>query len=168
MATFSIPTKAVSELHPDLQAVLNLEREKRNFDPASFCEKRTSQLVKYLKKHNLKSVVVSISGGVDSGCVLGLLKKAQDLAALDASHPFNPANGGKIIPVAQPINSTPEIQNRAYEVAAAFGVDVVTVDQTEVHNQLVNIIEEQVSLNNISYVVCEDEPLCFVCDKTTQ
>jgi len=95
----------------------------------------------------LKAVVVSISGGVDSGCVLGLLKKAQDLAALDPSHPFNPANGGKIIPIAQPINSTPEIQNRAYEVAAAFGIDVLTVDQTEVHNKLVDIVEQQVSGN---------------------
>jgi NH3-dependent NAD+ synthetase len=85
-----------------------------------------------------------VSGGVDSGSVLGLLKRAQDKASLDPSHPFNPVNGGKIIPVAQPINSTPEIQNRAYEVAAAFGVDVVTVDQTEVHNTLVGIVEKQV------------------------
>mmetsp|Transcript_8841 Transcript_8841/g.15050 ORF Transcript_8841/g.15050 Transcript_8841/m.15050 type:complete len:320 (+) Transcript_8841:143-1102(+) len=143
MSTFSFPTKSVNDLHPELQSVLNEERKKKNFDPATFCAERTDQLVKYLKKHNLKAVVVSISGGVDSASILGLLKKAQDLAALDASHPFNPANGGKIIPVAQPINSTPKIQNRAYEVAAAFGVDVVTVDQTDVHNQLVNTIEQQ-------------------------
>ena len=144
MATFSIPTKAVNVLHPELLSALEEERTKKNFQPELFCEKRVAQLVLYLKKNNLKAVVLSISGGVDSGCVLGLLKKAQDLAALDPTHPFNPVNGGKIIPVAQPIDSTPEIQNRAYEVAAAFGLEVITVDQTEVHNQLVNILESQV------------------------
>ena len=147
MASFSIPTKTVHELHPELLAALTKERTRKNFHPEQFCTKRVAQLVLYLKTYNLKAVVVSISGGVDSGCVLGLLKKAQDLAALDPSHPFNPANGGKIIPIAQPINSTPEIQNRAYEVAAAFGIDVLTVDQTEVHNKLVDIVEQQVSEN---------------------
>lgn len=144
MSAFLIPTIAVNELHPQLLSTLTEERTKKNFQPESFCELRTAQFSKYLKKHNLKAVVVSISGGVDSGCVLGLLKKTQDLAALDPTHPFNPANGGKIIAVAQPIDSTPEIQNRAYEVAAVFGVDVVTVDQTEVHHQLVNILEQQI------------------------
>jgi NH3-dependent NAD+ synthetase len=144
MASFSIPTKDVNELHSELLCALAEERRKKNFQPDLFCEKRVAQLVLYLKTNNLKAVVLSISGGVDSGCVLGLLKKAQDLAALDSTHPFNPANGGKIIPVAQPIDSTAEIQNRAYEVAAAFGIEVITVDQSEVHHQLVNTVEQQV------------------------
>lgn len=143
-SSFSIPTKAVNELHPDLSSALVEERKIKNFQPDHFCARRVAELVLYLKTNNLKAVVLSISGGVDSGCVLGLLKRAQDLAALDSSHPFNPANGGKIIPVAQPINSTPVIQNRAYEVAATFGVEMITVDQTDVHNQLVDIVEKQV------------------------
>lgn len=144
MATFAIPSVEVKELHPQLQDVLNEERRKKNFQPNEFCATRVAQFVLYLKKNNLKAVVVSISGGVDSSCVLGLLKKAQDLAAEDPSHPFNPANGGKIIPLAQPIHSTPTIQNRAYEAAAAFGVDVVTVDQSDVHRQLVSTVESQI------------------------
>lgn len=159
MATFSIPSVVVNELHPMLLDVLTEERTKKNFQPSSFCETRTAQLSKYLKTHNLNAVVVSISGGVDSGCVLGLLKKTQDLASLDPDHPFNPANGGKIIPVAQPICSTPEIQNRAYEVAAAFGIDVITVDQTEVHHQLVNILEQQV--RQLADIRCEVDFMSF-------
>lgn len=167
MATFSIPTNAVNKLHPDLLSTLTEERIKKNFQPEEFCAKRVAQLVLYLKANNLKAVVLSISGGVDSGCVLGLLKKAQELAALDPSHPFNPANGGKIIPVAQPINSTPEIQNRAYEVAAAFGIEVITVDQTEVHNQLVSILEQQVSKKQFQsifiYTVCPPVIIFSLC-----
>jgi NH3-dependent NAD+ synthetase len=76
------------------------------------------QLLVYLKSCNLKAVVISVSGGVDSAAVLSLLVKAQEAAPPD--HPFHPANGGKIVAVTQPIHSTPSIQNRAYEVAEAF------------------------------------------------
>ena len=145
MSSFSIPTKSVNKLHSELQCILDEERRNKNFLPKDFCDKRVDQLLHYMKVNNLKATVLSVSGGVDSGSVLGLLKRAQDKAALDPSHPFNPANGGKIIPIAQPINSTPEIQNRAYEVAEAFGVEIITVDQTQVHNKLVDIVEKQVS-----------------------
>jgi NAD+ synthase (glutamine-hydrolysing) len=140
----SIPMKDVHSLHSQLLSILQELRAKRGFNPALWTKRRTSELCVYLKRNNLRAVVVSISGGVDSASILGLLKRAQDLAALDPTHPFNPANGGKIIAIAQPICSTPGIQNRAYEAANAFDVNVVTVDQTSVHNQLVGIVENQV------------------------
>jgi len=42
----------------------------------------------------------------------------------------------KILAIAQPIHSTKSIQDRAYEVCQALGVDIITVDQTENHNML--------------------------------
>ena len=99
-------------------------------------------MLSYLKNNHIGNVVLSISGGVDSACVLALLNQAQKLAPMD--HPFNKDNGGKIIAVAQPINSTPSIQNRAYELAAKFGIDVLTVDQTLQQSLTFLQIEKQI------------------------
>ena len=151
MSQTAIALKKVQPLHPKLLDKLRQIRRQKAFDPQIWVFQRTSELLRYMRDNNLKALVVSISGGVDSSSVLGLLKRTQDLAATDPTHPFNPDNGGKIIAIAQPICSTPSIQNRAYEAADAFGITVVTVDQTAVHNQLVGIVEDQVGeLNSFS------------------
>ena len=138
----AIPSKTVNPLHEKLMEELVRVRQKRNFDPELFINSRCSDLLRYLKKYNIGSLVLSISGGVDSAAVLGLLASAQKMAPID--HPFHPSNGGKIIAVAQPISSTPEIQNRAYEVAAVFGITVITVDQTVQQMMNIDEIESQV------------------------
>ena len=138
----AIPSKVVNPLHPLLMEALSRIRQKRNFDPAIFADSRCRDLLTYLKKFNIGKVVLSISGGVDSASVLGLLVNAQKIAPLD--HPLHPTNGGKIIAIAQPISSTPEIQNRAYEVAEAFGITPITVDQTVQQMMNIDEIESQI------------------------
>lgn len=81
----------------ELNRELNLIRTKKAFEPSKFINERTNQFLRYLEKFNLKTVVLSISGGVDSACVLGLLKEAQIKANSIPVHPFNEKNGGRII-----------------------------------------------------------------------
>ena len=150
----SIPSKSVQSLHPELQAQLSRHRNSRAFNPETWSDVRCRQLLLYLKTCGLQSVVVSISGGVDSASVLSLLVKAQDTAPTD--HPFHPSNGGKIIALTQPIHSTPSIQNRAYEVADVFHFVratpesasasrlLMTIDQTAEYDSLSAKIETQI------------------------
>ena len=131
-----VPINTFNRLNPELQEVLNSIRDKKAFNPAEFIKVRCSEFLRYLDKFNISTVVLSVSGGVDSASVLGLLKNAQDMANSMDSHPFNIKNGGKIIPIAQPIHSTPSIQNRAYEVCEAFSLTCITINQTEIYDKL--------------------------------
>lgn len=88
-----------------------------------------------------------ISGGVDSSCVAALLKTAQDRAKDIPNHPFNPSNGGRIVGVAQPFHSTPEIQNRAYEVGKDIGVSVITVNRSDEYDSSVAKVQTAIGEN---------------------
>lgn len=91
----------------------------------------------------VKTVVISVSGGVDSACVLGLLKEAQIKANAILTHPFNEKNGGRIIAIAQPIYSTSSIQSRAYEVGNKFGIEIKTICQDQIHTKLTELIANE-------------------------
>jgi NAD+ synthetase len=136
-----IPKRPVTKLHPELQERLRSVRAKRNFDPQQWIDERVNQLLVYLKVHKLKSCVVSVSGGVDSATVAGLLKVAQDKATTIPDHPFNPANGGKIYCIAQPIDSTKAVQDRAYEVGDVFGLQICTIDRSDEFNTSMDKVE---------------------------
>ena len=138
----SVPVNSYKSLHPELKEVLDSVRSKKSFNPEHFIKVRCTEFLRYLEKFNINTVVLSVSGGVDSASVLGLLKNSQDMANKITTHPFNVANGGKIIPVAQPIHSTASIQNRAYEVCEAFDLKCVTVDQTEIYDKLCTEINQ--------------------------
>ena len=149
MSDFTIEKNDPKMLHPQLAEKLAEYDRQRNFQPDRFVEKRCQQILDYLKIHNLKSTVVSVSGGIDSAVVFSLLLKAQEMA--DESHPFHPKNGGKVVGIAQPIKSTPEIQARSFELAKSKGVELVVVDQTDEHNSLIAKIEAQTGpLNGFS------------------
>lgn len=139
-------------LPSDLQNELDLIREIKAFDPELFVKNRTMHLLKYMSKYNIHCVVLSVSGGIDSAVVLGLLKKAQSYANLIPTHPFNENNGGKIIAIAQPIKSTSHIQNRAYELEDTFGIKIRTICQDDVYDLLIKQISDGLgkSLSNFS------------------
>lgn len=124
----------------ELNKELNLIRTKKAFMASKFVDVRTDKFLMYLEKFGLKTVVISVSGGIDSACVLGLLKEAQNKANKIPNHPFNVKNGGRIIAIAQPIYSTPTIQSRAYEVGSKFGIEIKTICQDLIHSKLTELI----------------------------
>ena len=140
---YQIPARPVHAPHPELLAELEKIRSAKSFDPAEYTSRKCASLLDYLKKHNLGCCVLSISGGIDSSCVLGLLVRAQEMAEADPSHPFRKANGGRIIAVSQPIESTPEIYQRAFEVAKSFNIDPICVDQTSEWRSLTAKVESE-------------------------
>ena len=153
----AIPKNEVKPLLPLLRQKLTRLRERKGFNPERWIDVRTDQFLVYMKKCNLKAAIVSMSGGVDSSLVAALLKRAQDKAAVIPDHPFNPANGGVIIGVAQPFHSTPEIQNRAFEVGLALNVNVITVNRSEEFDSSMQKVEAGIGgpLKPFSKAMCK-------------
>jgi NAD+ synthase (glutamine-hydrolysing) len=124
--------KVTKHLCSTLQKELDKIRITRNFNPKEWIEKRCREFLAYFEKCKLKVAVISVSGGVDSSVITAILKYAQHMATTlpeYSAHPFNIRNGGLIVAVAQPIDSTPEIQNRAFElIETLFGI---TLDENK-------------------------------------
>jgi NAD+ synthetase len=63
-------------LHADLKNVLEKIRDCRNFNSRLYIQSKVHLLNQYLLKHNLKSCIIALSGGIDSAVVLGIIKEA--------------------------------------------------------------------------------------------
>lgn len=131
--------KIMNELSIELYKI----RTSKAFNPEHFANVRTDDFLKYLEKFNINTVVLSVSGGVDSACVLGLLKKAHEKANQINTHPFNVKNGGRIIALSQPIYSTPSIYLRAQEVCEKFDIELKTFCQDEIHSKITLMFEKE-------------------------
>lgn len=65
------------ELTPALQCILDDIRSKKNFNASNYIKYKCFALNSYLKKHNIDTVIIGISGGVDSAVTLGILNDAK-------------------------------------------------------------------------------------------
>jgi len=122
-----------------LQQKLDEYRKKRNFNAKEWVSKKVDLFNDYLRTNKLSACLVSLSGGVDSAVTLGLMKRALD--AKDS--PLK-----RILAVNQPIHSSEWAYNRAKECADAFQAPFVKIDQTEIHNQLVSLIDKEVGIKS--------------------
>ena len=97
---------------------------------------QTDMFNDYMRGCGLKACVVSVSGGVDSAVTYALCHRAM-------SKEGSPIK--RVIGIAQPICSTASVWQRALELKDAFNGEIITIDQTEIHKQLYDIVEKAVS-----------------------
>lgn len=117
-----------------LKDVLTHFRQVRNFNPEIWVSEKLKTFEDYLAKNKLKGAVISVSGGVDSAVVFALCKKAS----------LSPTtNLQRVIAVAQPIHSTEAIWKRALELGTTFDHPILTVDQTDLFDRLVQKVEHE-------------------------
>lgn len=131
----------ISRDNNGLSAGLNKEldavRAKRKFDAAAWTEQKITMFNDYMRKAGLKGCIISVSGGVDSGVTFGLMAAA----AKQKDSPIE-----KVMGVAQPIHSTDKVWKRAIELEAAYGHPVKIVDQTGVHDQLRELVDNAIGI----------------------
>ena len=113
-------------MNSELETLLDRIRKEKAFNPDTWVKSKISKLNDYMKLSNLKTCVVSVSGGIDSAVTYYLSLQA-------AAQPDSPIE--RVIGLAQPIHSTPEIQNRAYELDGP----IITINQDEIFDQLAGI-----------------------------
>jgi len=117
----------VVAIAPQLLDKLAEVRAKRAFNPKAWVDKKTDMFNDYMRKSGLKACVVSVSGGIDSSVTLALMKHAQ-------SKPGSPIQ--RVLGIAQPIKSTEKIWKRALLLKEALKVEVIIVDQSEIHTKI--------------------------------
>jgi len=111
----------------------------KNFD----VKRETNNIVKfikeYYKKNNLKGAVIGVSGGKDSGIVVGLLVRA--------------LGKENVVGVWIPCHSKAEDMKDAKEVADYYGIELLSFDLTEIYdifkNEATKVLEadEKYTLN---------------------
>jgi len=129
-------------LAKDLEQQLVNVRTKRHFVVEQWVDKKTDMLNEYMRQNGLKACVVSVSGGVDSAVVYGLMIAASK----KADSPIQ-----KTLGIAQPIHSTESIWKRALLLKDAFGGNIVTVDQTPVFDLLSKVVTEATGIEGNSF-----------------
>ena len=112
---------------------LNTYRQERFFKEKNWVDEKCRNFNEYLKKHGISGAVLSVSGGVDSAVTLALLVHTMSLSD---------SNLKKICAVNQPIHSSDWAYNRAKELCDKFGVEMVTIDQTETHKELIGLVNK--------------------------
>lgn len=66
----------------DLKLILEIYRKQRSFNPEKYIKDKLFLFKKYLVKHDIKNLIIPLSGGIDSSVVLALvneLKKDMDI-----------------------------------------------------------------------------------------
>lgn len=125
------------QLCAELKKALEAYRSERGFDAKKWVADKTAKFNAYMAKCGLKACVVSLSGGVDSACTLGLMKRASE--AKDS--PIK-----RVVALSQPIKSSAWAFNRAKECADALKAEFFVIDQTKLHDQLVGVIDKALGI----------------------
>ena len=129
-------------LHPDLQKKLDELRAKKDFNCQEWLNNAASKINAYFTKSGLSGAVIGCSGGVDSSLVVAVL----DWTMKNTDSPLK-----KILPVALPIHSTHHIQNRAAELCDKLGLELVSIDQTDLFDSLESRVSSALSIKSSQF-----------------
>ena len=127
-----------SPLTSGLQKSLDHMRADRRFNVDVYIQAKSESLNNYLRTHNLSSVVVAVSGGVDSAATLALV----DYAAKQSKSPIK-----KIIPVCLPVFSPgatnqDKATSRGEELIKALGLKPFVIDVSKIFNSIQQEVDQ--------------------------
>lgn len=131
-------------LNNELVNILNQYRKNKNFNAIDYINNKSLILNNYMKKFNLKSIIVGVSGGIDSAVVLGLIDYAKN-------QPNSPIE--KIVPVSLPVFNSgatgqDTARNRAIEYISQLNLSPNVVDLSTSHDVLSNTIEKTLNIHS--------------------
>lgn len=131
--------KTPMTLNEDLKQVLAMVRKNRRFDPRTYLDAKANLLNHYLSKAGLSSVVVAVSGGIDSAVVLGIAAHAK-------SRPGSPIE--RIVAITMPdrlndgVTGQDEAADLAREVCETFCVEPHTLEMGGIVQAIMQQVED--------------------------
>lgn len=108
---------------------LQVYRSQKDFTPRKWIEEKCAMFNEYLGEHGLSGAVVAVSGGIDSAVTLALLNFTLSIPN---------SNLKKISAINQPIHSSDWALNRSIELCDVFQQNLIVIDQTDIHKDIVN------------------------------
>jgi NAD+ synthase len=97
-----------------------------NNDIATLATTLTEKLENYRNEYSIQTVVIGMSGGIDSAVTAALFKRA----------------GYRVVGVTLPIHQEPTETARGVEACAALGLEHVQVDLTTAYDNLINFYKD--------------------------
>jgi len=126
----------------DWKNILQQYKQNNNFNTESWIHNKCTIFNQYLESHGLSGAVLSVSGGIDSAVTLALLKYTMELPN---------SNLKKIIALSQPIHSSQWALDRATELCETFGIPLTVIDQTEVHNNIIELFQSAIGTSGNTF-----------------
>ena len=125
-------------------------RLNKNFDAKDYVEKKANLLNAYMKKFNLKSCVVAISGGIDSAIVLGII----NYAFKQENSPIK-----KVIPLLLPITKSSGVTNqveatsRGLELCNKLDLKSYVVDLSRINSDIRKDLESVLDIKGEDWAI---------------
>jgi NAD+ synthetase len=127
-------------LHPELLERLRILRGRRGFDAVTYRDAKIRLLNDYARKTGISSLVIGVSGGIDSAVVLSLAFAASKVPGshikrvVGACLPYLKLKAGT--------TNQSEATSRGKEVIASVGAELMMIDLTESHKTLQSTIDK--------------------------
>lgn len=125
-------------------------RLNKNFDAKDYVEKKANLLNAYMRKFNLKSCVVAISGGIDSAIVLGII----NYAFKQENSPIK-----KVIPLLLPITKSSGVTNqveatsRGLELCNKLDLKSYVVDLSRINSDIRKDLESVLDIKGEDWAI---------------
>ena len=139
--------KPISNL---LLNVIEEMRNKKNFNAKDYVEKKAGLLNDYMRKFNLKSCVVAVSGGIDSAVVLGIINYAYK----QENSPIK-----KVIPLLLPITKSTGVTNqesateRGIELCNKLNLKPYIIDLSKINTNIRNDLESVLGIEGQDWAI---------------
>lgn len=135
------------------EALLNIIddiRNKKCFDSKKYVKDKAKLLNNYMKKFNLKSCVVAVSGGIDSAVVLGIINYAYKMK----NSPIQ-----KVIPLLLPITKSTGVTNqksatdRGIELCNKLNLKPYIVDLSRINTDIRHDLESVIGIKGDNWAI---------------
>ncbi|MCI0566084.1 NAD(+) synthase [bacterium] len=130
--------QSLKELRQPLKEVLQDLRKRRNFNAEIYIHAKARVLNEYMRRFNLRSCIIAVSGGLDSAATLALVH----YASKEKGSPIE-----KIIPISLPIfkpeftTNQDKATDRGQELVDVFGLTRIVIDLTGPFTELKSAVD---------------------------
>lgn len=128
-------------MHPHLYARLEVLRNRRGFNASVYLDAKVELLNEYVRKTGISSLVVGVSGGIDSAVVLSLAMYASRMPGSRIK---------KVVGVCLPylklkkgVSNQKDATSRGKAVIASVGAESMVIDLTESHKTLKDAVDRE-------------------------